>query len=114
MTIFILVYVDDILITGNNEAALKKLIKILDTQFSLKDLGEIIYFPRLEVKKPATGLFLSQSKYINDFLCKANMQQAKSTRAPLTSRHKFLKYGNSPIKDPQRTEALLGLSNISP
>lgn len=50
LQIFILVYIDDILITGNSEVATQSLIQKLNMQFSLKDLGEINYFLGVEVQ----------------------------------------------------------------
>lgn len=59
LTMFILVYVDDILNTRNNEIEVTKLITRLDHLFSLKDLGELNNFLGIEVKKTSDGLFLS-------------------------------------------------------
>ena len=52
-----MVYVDDILITGNNESATHDLIIKLNKQFSLKDLGDINYFLGVEVQKIEEGFF---------------------------------------------------------
>ena len=57
LQIYILVYVDDILITGNNESATHDLIIKLNKQFSLKDLGDINYFLGVEVQKIEEGFF---------------------------------------------------------
>jgi hypothetical protein len=65
--IFILVYVDDIIITGNSTTAIQQLVHKLNSEFSLKDLGKLDYFLGIEVHhSPSGSLLLSQSKYIKD------------------------------------------------
>lgn len=68
-TIFILVYVDNILIHGICSQAISSLITTLNNECSLWDLGQVNYFLRVEVKKITDGwLHLSQMKYIKDLL----------------------------------------------
>ncbi|XP_026439176.1 uncharacterized protein LOC113337807 [Papaver somniferum] len=55
----VLVYVDDILLTGNSAAFCSALLKTLTQQFLVKDLGDLHFFWALEVKRNATGLFIS-------------------------------------------------------
>ena len=76
--IYILVYVDDILITGNNPTEISNLIDQLNSTFSLKDLGEMNYFLGIEAVKAVSGeMLLVQTKYIRDLLKKAGMSDAK-------------------------------------
>lgn len=63
---FVLVYVDDILITGSSANEIRSLVTQLTATFSLKDLGDLNYFLGIEVLKNSSGLHLSQSKYISD------------------------------------------------
>lgn len=73
----ILIYVDDILISGSNQTHIEQVIKQLGLEFVLKDLGEFNYFLGLDVTPSVTGLHLSQTKYIGDILKKANMLESK-------------------------------------
>lgn len=57
--IWVLIYVDDILVTGNNGLLLDKFIKKLYVTFSLKDLGPLSFFLRVEVHRSKYGLHLS-------------------------------------------------------
>ena len=59
----LLVYVDDILLTGNNVACVNNLKKVLDNKFGLKDLGSLRYFLVLEVARTDEGISLNQRKY---------------------------------------------------
>lgn len=66
--LLILVYVDDILITGSNFTHIEAVIQHLNSDFALKDLGEFSYFLGVEVILSVEGLHLSQTKYIGDIL----------------------------------------------
>ena len=83
--VIVLVYVDDILVTGPNPAACQSFIQKLSTIFPVKDLGPLHYFLGLEVQRSSAGLFLHQSKYILDLLQKTNMEGAKPCLTPLGS-----------------------------
>ena len=71
--IYLLVYVDDIIITGNHSATIRAFISRLNTEFAIKDLGRLNYFLGLEVTYTDSGLFLSQTKYAQDILLRAGM-----------------------------------------
>ncbi|KAL6341973.1 hypothetical protein AAG906_038219 [Vitis piasezkii] len=92
-TIFVLVYVDDILVTGCNSEEVQTIINQLNKSFTLKDLGEVDYFLGIQVSHTTEGLYLSQTKYIKDLLCKAKMQFSKSSSTPMTSGLKLSAYG---------------------
>jgi histone deacetylase 1/2 len=74
-TTFLLIYVDDIIVTGSNSKFLDAFIKQLNVVFSLKDLGQLHYFLGIEVQRDAGGLYLKQSRYINDLLKKFKMEK---------------------------------------
>ncbi|KAM2554832.1 hypothetical protein TB2_018922 [Malus domestica] len=81
--VFILVYVDDILVIGPSSAACQQVITQLNAFFLIKDLGALHYFVGVEVKRSSSGLFISQTKYILDLLAKAKMEGAKPCSTPL-------------------------------
>jgi len=82
---YLLVYVDDLVITWSNSSLLTHVIHNLGIQFSLKDMGTIHYFLGLDVVPTTTGLFLSQHKYIRDLLSKTNMQSAKDVSSYMST-----------------------------
>ena len=53
---FVLVYVDDIIVASSNEQATSTLLRVLKEQFALKDLGELHYFLGIEVHKRNGGI----------------------------------------------------------
>lgn len=69
----ILVYVDDLIVTGSSSEFIASLILQLSNTFALKDLGKLHCFLGAEVHYQTTGLTLTQSKYIRDLLAHANM-----------------------------------------
>ena len=64
---FVLIYVDEIIVTSSSDEAISGLLKDLGAEFALKDLGELHYFLGIEVKQHKDGLLLSQEKYATEF-----------------------------------------------
>ena len=58
MTVLI-VYVDDIVVTGNDEAGMHKVRECLISEFEIKDLGRLKYFFGIEVTHSKEGIFIS-------------------------------------------------------
>jgi histone deacetylase 1/2 len=85
ITIFVLIYVDDIIVTSSSDAAISALLKDLNTHFAIKDLGPLHYFLGLEVKQIPDGLLLTQEKYASDLLTKVGMIHCNSVSTPLSS-----------------------------
>lgn len=102
-----LVYVDDILITGNNPHLEDTIITSLGTSFALKDLGPLHYFLGIEVVSIPEGLMLSQTKYALDLLKKAGMTDCRPCASPssLTSRSDTT---DSPFPYPEFYRTLVG------
>ncbi|KAM2281568.1 hypothetical protein ACFX1S_042149 [Malus domestica] len=75
--VFILVYVDDIIITGPNAQLYQDIISQLSGLFHVKDLGPLHYLLGIEVHRSSSGIFLSQQKYILDLLTKTHMEGSK-------------------------------------
>ncbi|CAL9003733.1 unnamed protein product [Prunus brigantina] len=80
-----MVYVDDILVTGNCNTACRSLISLLSAKFPVKDLGPLHYFLGLEVHRSGKGIFLSQTKYACDLLKKTDFIGASPCSTPLGS-----------------------------
>ena len=95
---YFLVYVDDLVIIGNNSISVASIIKQLGAKFYLKDMGLLHFFLGIEVVPTQAGLFLSQHKYVRDLLSKTNMSAAKDVSTPLsTSQSLKLVDGTAPV-----------------
>lgn len=74
---FFLLYVDDMIITGDDLSGIIELKQYLSSNFEIKDLGHLAYFIGLEVCSAASGYYLSQIKYATDLLYRAGIIDSK-------------------------------------
>ncbi|KAL5555674.1 hypothetical protein UlMin_037910 [Ulmus minor] len=95
----ILVYVDDILITGNSQDQVDFLITRLHSTFALRDLGQLSYFLGVEVTYDDTSLHLCQTKYIADLLERNDMMDCKPVKTPGTIGKNLSKYDGEMFED---------------
>ncbi|PKU72621.1 Retrovirus-related Pol polyprotein from transposon TNT 1-94 [Dendrobium catenatum] len=82
--IYILIYVDDFLVTGNDEAAIRRLLTQLQKQFALKQLGNISLFLGIQVPHTKQSFFLSQEHYATKILNDAGYKDCKAAPTPVT------------------------------
>ena len=78
----VLVYVDDIVITGNDHEEISKLKAFLHRKFAIKDLGILKYFLGIEAAYSTKGIFLNQRKYVLDLLQDSGKLGAKPAETP--------------------------------
>lgn len=71
--VFLLLNVDDIIITGTSNELIASVKQALQQEFDMKDLGKLHYFLGLEIQYHADGLFVSQKKYAQDLIHKSGM-----------------------------------------
>jgi hypothetical protein len=84
VTIFVLIYVDDIIIASSSDQAIDILLKNLAAHFAIKDLGNLHYFLGIEVQRTFDGLLVTQEKYAHDLLAKVGMLDCKAAPTPLS------------------------------
>ncbi|KAK4411815.1 Retrovirus-related Pol polyprotein from transposon RE1 [Sesamum angolense] len=98
----LLVYVDDVLITGTSDTLIQNVKSYLDRLFTIKDLGFVKYFLGLEVARSTDGLSVSQHKYICDIVTELHLQDAKTCTTPLPSGLKFSANEGALLQEPDR------------
>ena len=77
-TILLLLYVDDMIITGDDLNGIQELKVFLNQQFEMKDLGHLSYFLGLEITHSTNGLYITQAKYASELLSRAGLTDSKT------------------------------------
>lgn len=97
MCIYLVVYVDDIVITSNDEIGIIKLKQRLFQHFQKTNLGRLKYFLGIEVAQSKSGIIISQRKYALDILEEIRMKNCRPTNTPRNPNIKLLpRRGGSP------------------
>jgi hypothetical protein len=99
LTIYMLVYVDDIVIVSSSSQATQKLIRQLFDSFPVKDLGPLHYFLSIEAASNSRGMILTQRKYAQDILRHVHMENCKPVSTPLCVNDKLSKHNGTPLSD---------------
>ncbi|GAU26253.1 hypothetical protein TSUD_224440 [Trifolium subterraneum] len=81
-TIILCLYVDDLLITGSNEAHIREFKVDMMREFEMTDLGHISYFLGIEFQRTSKGLILHQKKYASEILKRFEMDQCNPALTP--------------------------------
>ena len=79
----LIVYVDDMVVTGNDPEEREALQDYLSREFEMKDLGPLKYFLGIEVSRSDKGIFLSQRKYALDLLQETGMSACQAADTPV-------------------------------
>ncbi|XP_023732208.1 uncharacterized mitochondrial protein AtMg00810-like [Lactuca sativa] len=108
ITIVALIYVDDVIITGNCLDTIQEIKAQLDKEFSVKDLGPLKYFIGIEVTKTSDGLVLSQRKYTLDILKDSGKLGCKPSSFPIEQGLKLDKGDNEARVDAGQYRRLIG------
>ena len=108
LTCFVLIYVDDIIVTCSNSSAITSFISQLGTEFAVKDLGPLNFFLGVEVLPVSGGLLLSQHRYITDLLYKVHMVYAKPVTSPISSAHTLSQFVGDAFDDPTLYRSTVG------
>nr|CAN77210.1 hypothetical protein VITISV_000141 [Vitis vinifera] len=109
--IYLVVYVDDIIITGSDEDGIQKLKQHLFTHFQTKDLGKLKYFLGIEIAQSSFVVVLSQMKYALDILEETGRLDCKPVDTPMDPNVKLVPGQGEPLGDPGRYRRLVGKLN---
>jgi hypothetical protein len=106
--IFMLIYVDDIIITGTHPDMIHKLVQTMQQEFPVKDLGSLSFFLGIQVTRGPAGIHLCQSKYISDLLNRTQMTGAKPAKSPCPSGSQLSRSDGEPLLDPSEYRSVVG------
>ncbi|KAF5446008.1 hypothetical protein F2P56_031673, partial [Juglans regia] len=107
-SVYVLIYVDDIVVTASDSSIITDFISSLSATFPVKDLGSLHFFLGIHVCRTAKGLFLSQSRYISDLLQKTNMHESKTVSTSMSTSAKISALDGSSFEDPQLYRSVVG------
>ncbi|GJZ31144.1 ribonuclease H-like domain-containing protein [Tanacetum coccineum] len=106
-TAYLLLYVDDIILTASSTALMQRIISSLHAEFAMTDLGPLNYFLGISATRTTAGIFLSQTKYATEILERAQMLNCNPCRTPVDTEKKLGPEG-SPVTDPTLYRSLAG------
>jgi hypothetical protein len=105
---YLLLYVDDIVLTASTSDLLQRIIAQLHSEFAMTDLGILHHFLGISVTRTTDGLFLSQRQYAADLLQRAGMSECHPTATPVDSKSKLSASDGKPVADPSEYRSLAG------
>ena len=104
----LIVYIDDIVVTGDDLEEIIQLKKSLSKEFEIKDLDALKYFLGIEVARSKHGVFISQRKYVLNLLQETSMLGCKSNDTPIDSNMKLDENPNGTPVDRRGYQRLVG------
>ena len=105
---YLLLYVDDIILTASSTCLLNRLNKSLSSEFEMSDQGPLHHFLGITVKRDSTGLLLHQQNYAADILHRANMTNCNPCLTPDDTKQKLSADDSPPVSDPTLYRSLAG------
>jgi len=104
----LLLYVDDMLITGDDPEHISHVKKHLGEQFQMSDLGPLSYFLGIEVLQSPKGYYLSQYKYIQDLVARSGISDNRTATTPMDLHLQLRPSDGPPLQDPSRYRHIVG------
>ncbi|GKB31322.1 ribonuclease H-like domain-containing protein [Tanacetum coccineum] len=106
-TTYLLLYVDDIILTASSTSLPQRIISILHAEFAIADLGPLNYFLGISATRTTSGIFLSQTKYATEILEQVQMLNCNPCRTSIDTEKKIGPEG-SLVTDPTLYRSLAG------
>ena len=104
----LLVYVDDLVLTGNDPSICASFKQYLNQCFYIKDLRPLKYFLGIEVARNSQGLFLCQRKYALDIIEECGLLGCKPTESPMEVNHNLAMATGAPLQNATQYRRLIG------
>jgi len=104
----LLLYVDDMLITGDDAEHISLVKRHLSQQFQMTDLGPLSYFLGIEFSRSDKGYYISQSKYIQDLIARSGITDTRTAATPMDIHLQLRPTDGTPLEDPARYRHIVG------
>jgi hypothetical protein len=106
--IIVLIYVDDLILAGNNTVEITALKRLLDKKIKIKDFGPLHYFLGLEISRSKEGIFLNQRKYMLDLINSCDLLAGKLVQSPMIKDSLKNATETELFPEPERYRRLIG------
>ena len=106
-TILLLLYMDDMIITGDDLSGIQELNNFLSQQFEMKNLGHLSYFLGLEITHSTDGLYITQAKYASELLSRVGLTDSKTIDTPVVLNAHLTPSGGKPLSNPSLYKLLV-------
>lgn len=106
--VYVLVYVDDLIIGGNDSDLISKFKAYLNRTFHMKDLGILKYFLGIEVSRNKEGIYLSQQKYALDIIAECGLLGTKPIDTPMEQNQTLARDKGEFFSEPTKYRRLVG------
>lgn len=105
---YLLIHVDDLLVAGNDETFIDRLMEEIGKRFEIKDLGGVKHYLGIDVHRDEKGRFLiSQPLYIKEIIKEAGLEEAKTSKYPVDSG--YYKQEGTPLESNEEYRKLIGM-----
>lgn len=104
----LLIYVDDLILSGNDSTEISSITTALNSKFKIKYLGYLKYFLGLEIARSKYGIHICQRKYTLDILSECGLMASKPITTPMTKGTRLTQQGGNPLADPASYRRLIG------
>jgi hypothetical protein len=106
--VYLLLYVDDIILTASSTVLLRRTISALQQEFTIKDLGPLHHFLGITVERCPDGLFFHQRTYTIDILKRAVMADCKPCTTLIDLQAKLAGDSEPPVEDVSQFRSITG------
>ncbi|CAL2249462.1 unnamed protein product [Prunus armeniaca] len=108
-SVILLLYVDDIILTGSKDSLVQEVIDELSAVFEMKDMGRLTYFLGLQISYHDNGdIFVCQTKYARELLAKAGMDTCRPCTTPCKPHCQLLASEGDSLSDPTIYRSIAG------
>lgn len=97
--IILMLFIDDLLVTGNNPACISQIKDTLQEKYQMKDLGLVQHYLGIEFLRTSSGLLLHLRTYIQQMLEETGMSDSRIEFIPLPLGHLLMSETNTPTVD---------------
>ena len=106
--IILLLYVDDMIITGDDVDGIVTLKATLSSRFDMKDLGHLRYFLGIEIASSPQGYLISQSKYASEIIQRARLTDTRPVDSPIEVNVRYTPTDGVCLPDPNLYRSVVG------